>query len=126
MVRNYMPSSIPIPSAAPIPPRVSRPVSFGSFLNPAGMTAQVPDRGPTPVDPSDRKRRGSDLHNPLGWSPRRDDDEHQAVFDLDEELRESTRNPHLSLSRYPGFSDGDEIIWSGWDSLSDTESSISR
>ncbi|TFY59714.1 hypothetical protein EVG20_g7681 [Dentipellis fragilis] len=42
-VRNYVPSSISIaiPSAAPTPPRVSRPVSFGKFMSPSASDPQA-------------------------------------------------------------------------------------
>jgi hypothetical protein len=44
-VRTYDPSSIHIPSTPrPTPPRVSRPVSFGKFMNPSSSTASCPRR----------------------------------------------------------------------------------
>ena len=92
------------------------------------MTSRVADRGSSPMEASDRKRRGSDLHNRLSWPDQRnmDDDDHQGVFDLDEELREESPNQRAFLSRYPGLSDGDDIVWAGWDTLTDVESSNSR
>jgi hypothetical protein len=59
-VRNFVPSSIPIPTAAPSPPRVSRPVSFG-FMTAAGSTPN-----PTNVVGGARERAGlgPDYYNP--------------------------------------------------------------
>ena len=57
-VRNYVPSSIPIPTAAPSPPRVSRPVSFGSFMtNTTGRT-----RLPTGHSNASINAGGADVH----------------------------------------------------------------
>jgi len=36
--RHYVPTSIPVPAAVPSPHRVSKPVSFGSFMAPPGSS----------------------------------------------------------------------------------------
>ncbi|KDQ51941.1 hypothetical protein JAAARDRAFT_40559 [Jaapia argillacea MUCL 33604] len=103
--RNYVPSSIPVPSAGPTPPRVSRPVSFGSFLTASGaVTSMAPRRGTT----TSGKRRDSGTH--IHGSP-----PFEALFESDHEddlVREG-------LTSYPSINTDDEIIWARWDSLSD-------
>lgn len=115
-IRNYVPSSIPIPSASPTPPRVSRPVSFGSFLTPARAGAPA-TRILSPPGHALRSR-GSDSPNEhrrhlSDWRDQFTADElHSAVFNLDEDAQGT-----LSPTRYPSGDIGEEILWSRWDSL---------
>lgn len=110
-MRNYVPSSIPVPSAAPSPPRVSRPVSFGSFMS------SSPAFSPTSA-PSE-KRRGSatgprDPHlvstagRGQSDSPRYD----PVILDSGDEDQELGRTV-----TYPGLKDEEDIVWAGWDTL---------
>jgi hypothetical protein len=96
-IRNYVPSSvplsIPIPTAAPSPPAVSRPVSFGSFSQPRTVSHHT--------EPTD-----SDLPPFDG-----------GVFASDEDLEgigvlRRKANPYPTS---PGSEQHDEIIWSKWD-----------
>ncbi|KAI0684773.1 hypothetical protein C8T65DRAFT_701928 [Cerioporus squamosus] len=107
-IRNYVPSSIPIPTAAPTPPRVSRPVSFGSFLTPSTYATSPPARERT----SEWKRRGSETSSPsergAGEMP---------VFSLDDDIPED--GPRVT--RYPGVGDTEEVLWAGWDTLADAD-----
>ncbi|TFK53256.1 hypothetical protein OE88DRAFT_1696117 [Heliocybe sulcata] len=86
-VRTYVPSSIPIPSAAPSPPRVSRPVSFGSFMS--SSPALRGDRHPSAGSP--------------GYDP--------VVLDSDEE------GEPRGVVAYPGAKDEEDVVWAGWDTL---------
>ena len=124
-VRNYVPSSIPIPTAAPAPPHVSRPVSVGNFM-PSTLLST------SPASPAINKRRGSSGSG-VGtndWRARNagqfgmgglDD-----VFGSDEEdvVIDNARGA-LSNTSYPGVTDGDPIHWSRWDQLLD-ESKLAR
>ncbi|KAI8984805.1 hypothetical protein BD414DRAFT_66054 [Trametes punicea] len=131
-IRNYVPSSIPIPTAAPSPPRVSRPVSFGSFLTPS--TAPTVRNHPASSEaPDSWKRRGSDTSTSadarerLSWvgqhtyrGPDRDHD--MPVFSLDDDVPDDgTREAERRTTRYPGVGDAEEILWAGWDLLADGE-----
>ncbi|KAL6303055.1 hypothetical protein BKA93DRAFT_917639 [Sparassis latifolia] len=103
-IRNYVPSSIPIPSAGPIPPRISRPESFGSFLSPSRLNRASSQH----AHESRGKRRGSEASHP-SWER-----EYTPVFNLDEEVPEgSTRYPGLA----PDETRAEEVLWAGWDSL---------
>ncbi|OBZ65051.1 hypothetical protein A0H81_14964 [Grifola frondosa] len=121
-IRNYVPSSIPIPSAAPSPPRVSRPVSFGSFLTPSMSPGFRGGKGGIP-DAS--KRRGSDASSSRprdrsGWNGQRvtETSGDVAVFSLDDDaVQEEPRETHRPFTRYPGVEDVEEILWAGWDNL---------
>ncbi|KAH9910661.1 uncharacterized protein BXZ73DRAFT_57927 [Epithele typhae] len=112
-IRNYVPSSIPIPSAAPSPPRVSRPVSFGSFLSPSAPTAPVLHAASPPPSSPEWRRPVSGAtqsrgHRSSGEMP---------VFSLDDDvLREE--EPERRATRYPGVGDTESILWAGWDTLS--------
>jgi hypothetical protein len=57
-MRTYVTSSIRVPSAAPSSPRVSRPVSFGSFMSPGGAAGVAPDSMATASDEGVRHERG--------------------------------------------------------------------
>lgn len=108
-IRNYVPSSIPIPTAAPSPPRVSRPVSFGSFLTPAtAPTAR--DRSTSGESYDDTWRRhGSEASSAVGdltgrspWQ-QRGGDRDMPVLNLDDDIPEDTlREEDLQVTRYPG------------------------
>ncbi|KAI0051493.1 hypothetical protein FA95DRAFT_1534680 [Auriscalpium vulgare] len=92
-MRSYVPSSIsiPIPSAAPSPPRVSLPVSFGSFMSPTGAPEEQGDR---------RRSWGTD-----------------AGGKTLEEVLALSENERPGLSRYPGSDQGESITWARWDTL---------
>lgn len=124
-IRSYVPSSIPIPSASPTPPRVSRPVSFGSFLTPSrvGTPATRVLSPPTPA----RRSRGSDVHvdqrrHSTEWRTQFAEDElHSPVFNLDEDAQSP-----VSQTRYPSGDHGDDIMWSRWDTLPANDSGLAR
>ncbi|KAH7923186.1 hypothetical protein BV22DRAFT_1015894 [Leucogyrophana mollusca] len=119
-VRNYVPTSIPVPIAAPSPARVSRPVSFGSFL--------VPPGGATVGTPTTHRGSGSHTRRSSGqptWrirggvqfdSAEVDD---AAVFGSEDEDQESTFAGDQRLTSYPTVGEGDTIMWSRWDTLSE-------
>lgn len=128
-VRNYVPSSIPIPSALPAPPRVSRPVSVGSFLPPSLLST-------SPASPSSgiprRKGTGSSgtgAISTVDWRARSTGQYASGldeVFGSDEEeaaLRSPGIGRTLSSTSYPGVGDGDSILWSRWDELKEGSSS---
>ncbi|KAI0059285.1 hypothetical protein BV25DRAFT_1961843 [Artomyces pyxidatus] len=98
-MRSYVPSSISIaiPSASPSPPRVSLPVSFGSFMTPSSST---PSRG------TDRRR---------SWGTDAGKKTLDEVLALDGQ-RESDTRP--SLARYPGSDEGERITWAKWANVS--------
>ncbi|RPD54134.1 hypothetical protein L226DRAFT_312631 [Lentinus tigrinus ALCF2SS1-7] len=102
-IRNYVPSSIPIPTAAPTPPRVSRPVSFGSFLTPSTHTHTAPTR-------EEWKRRGSETSSQSSRGA-----SEMPVFSLDDDIPADERR----VTRYPGVGDTEEVLWAGWDVLAD-------
>ncbi|KAG6373946.1 hypothetical protein JVT61DRAFT_6110 [Boletus reticuloceps] len=62
-VRNYVPTSIPVPTAAPSPPRVSMPISFGNFMG-HSPTHSSERESLTGTPPSERRRvrRSSGQH----------------------------------------------------------------
>ena len=109
-IRNYVPSSIPIPSAAPSPPRVSRPVSFGSFLSPSAPTA--PAHPPSSPSSAEWRRRTSDAaharqNRSSGEMP---------VFSLDDDVPREDDGDRRA-TRYPGVGDTESVLWAGWDIL---------
>jgi hypothetical protein len=138
-VRNYVPSSIPIPT--PAPPRVSRPISVGSFTPSQPLLSTAPMAATT--SPPGHIRRGSGAHiNTHEWTTRNHgqfgvttgalDD----VFGSDDDGENGSAAPiaaasggrRLSFSgntntSYPvvstdGPGGGDPILWSRWDQLS--------
>jgi hypothetical protein len=131
-VRNYVPSSIPIPTAAPAPPRVSRTISVGSFM-PSTLLST------SPASPAMSKRRGSGGTGVLSmtndWRSRNatqfgmgglDD-----VFGSDEEEEGEELVPPFgrrvsSNTEYPGVADGDPILWSRWDELRGDSTQFAR
>ena len=125
-IRNYVPSSIPIPSAAPSPPRVSRPVSFGSFLT----TTQAAAVSPTARErDNDWKRRGSDASSAADSRGRSAGSGHRRtepgggempVFSLDDDIPEDgPPEDGKQVTRYPGVGDTEQVLWAGWDVLAD-------
>jgi hypothetical protein len=116
-VRNYVPSSIPIPTAAPTPPRVSRPVSFGRFMsNDGSMRVQGGARNLT-------EHAGPDGHE---YGSRRVNVDRESVFPLDPDNPDSRDGIFDSESgegsinhAYPShrLDGGDEITWARWDVL---------
>ncbi|KAI0820657.1 hypothetical protein BC628DRAFT_1412942 [Trametes gibbosa] len=128
-IRNYVPSSIPIPTAAPSPPRVSRPVSFGSFLTPS-TASTTHQRTHTGDERDDWKRRGSHASavEPPGarrlsaHQQHRGGDRDMPVFSLDDDIPEdSLRDDDRQITRYPGIGDTEEVVWAGWDVLTEGE-----
>jgi hypothetical protein len=108
-VRTYVPSAIPISAARPTPPRVSRPVSFGTISSSTSS--------------SNRKRRGSDVSS-VDQGGMLDDD---GVFPTDgDELGGAPRGEGRGLIKYPRSEDvdGEEIVWARWDSLGDGSQSL--
>ncbi|KAJ8481384.1 hypothetical protein ONZ51_g6042 [Trametes cubensis] len=132
-IRHYVPSSIPIPTAAPSPPRVSRPVSFGSFLTPSTAPSDpVRDRTDSNDMPDTWKRRGSDAatadpRGRLPWASQQafrspDKDQDMPVFNLDDDVSEyGPQEADRRTTRYPGVGDTEEVLWAGWDVLADGE-----
>jgi len=119
-VRNYVPTSIPVPTAAPSPPRVSLPVSFGNFMG-ANMRHSSPhswERESLPgTPPSDRRRTRQSSSQPfsrargsLVGSP----EVKPAV--LGSEDGDVIHGNHF-LTGYPTAAEGDNVLWSRWDSL---------
>lgn len=124
-VRTYVPSSIPIPSASPAPPRVSRPLSVGSFLPPTDLASP-------PASPAARHRAPSGITT--DWRARTATTSAAApahhygaggalddVFGSDEEdaagAAPALTTRTLSNTSYPGLDDGDAILWARWDQL---------
>ena len=119
-IRGYVPSSIPIPTAVPTPPRVSRPLSFGSFLSPSRTSSSSRSRGPNPETES-TKRRGSDVgaDNRAAWRAQQPEpQEADAIFSLDEEVMPETVEENTA-TRYPGTMHGENIAWARWDAVED-------
>lgn len=133
-IRNYVPSSIPIPTAAPTPPRVSRPVSFGSFLSPSTHTTSPPTRERERERESEWKRRGSETSSSQSERERErwatgtqrtsgSGAGDMPVFSLDDDIAEDgPREDERRVTRYPGVGDTEEVLWAGWDVLTDVSS----
>lgn len=126
-IRGYVPSSIPIPSVAPTPPRVSRPLSFGTLLTPSRGASSPSSRSHATDLAETTKRRGSDVSvdQRMRWREQQPAaaDHDGAVFSLDEEVSEAVE-PTLA-TRYPGTNAEEEIVWSRWDNI-DAGGSASR
>ncbi|KAJ3553080.1 hypothetical protein NM688_g3809 [Phlebia brevispora] len=125
-IRGYVPSSIPIPSVVPTPPRVSRPVSFGSFLTPNRAESSPVRRRGSGADNSNWKRRGSDVsidhRRMMSLGDPRVDEIEEAVLNLDEDFPPSeTQRP--SLTTYPGTITGEEIVCATFGELRDGDTS---
>ncbi|OJA20381.1 hypothetical protein AZE42_06676 [Rhizopogon vesiculosus] len=118
-VRNYVPTSIPVPAAAPSPPRVSKPVSFGSFMAPPGPST---DSNPLVAGvngnrPTWRMRGGGQLDSVDVDSP--------TIFSPEDEDGETTFQDQ-PLTTYPTAAEGDPIMWSRWDTLIENGSRARR
>ncbi|EMD31859.1 hypothetical protein CERSUDRAFT_119431 [Gelatoporia subvermispora B] len=117
-LRNYVPSAIPIPSVAPTPPRVSRPLSFGSFLNPVS----TPMNTHRDADAGDQHRRRASEDTSsrrMSWTTQGAHDlGNNAIFSLDEEVIEDDlrHDAHLT-SRYPAEKPPEQVVWARWDTL---------
>lgn len=116
-VRNYVPTSIPVPTAAPSPPRVSRPISFGSFmganLGPSNSLATGRN-----IPASDRHRRRATEYQPSSRVKEAPDGE-TTVFGSEDE---GVLPENLRLTAYPTVGEGDTILWSRWDTLTQRNS----
>jgi hypothetical protein len=114
-VRNYVPTSIPVPAAAPSPPRVSKPVSFGSFMAPPGpsivSSTNNNSLGAAVIgnQPTWRMRGGGQLDSA--------DIDVPSIFSPDDEDCETTISTDQPLTTYPTASEGDDIMWSRWDAF---------
>ncbi|KAF8125486.1 hypothetical protein EV363DRAFT_632784 [Boletus edulis] len=119
MVRNYVPTFITVPTAAPSPPRVSMPVSFGNFMghSPTHLSERESLTSGTPPSERRRVRRSSESGQHFSRS-------RASVFGspevqtstLGSEDGEVIRDNHL-LTAYPTVAEGDTVLWSRWDSL---------
>ncbi|KAI6035853.1 hypothetical protein EDC04DRAFT_2703228 [Pisolithus marmoratus] len=120
-VRNYVPSSISIPTAAPSPPRVSKPVSFGSFDILPGFSSVASGERHTQGSPYRRRPSGaSGAQHPLGSIGAYSGDfiEPDTLFGSEED--EDTGAPSRPTSpstAYPTVGEGDPVVWSRWDTL---------
>lgn len=127
-IRGYVPSAIAIPSASPTPPRVSRPVSFGSFLTPTRVNLpSSPQVRGFPSGGHHSRRRNSDIHStqeppPFDWRAQFTEDEvDSTVFNLDEDT--SGIAHHI---KYPSSDQGEDISWSKWSTLPGVDSTKQR
>ena len=109
-VRNYVPTSIPVPTAAPSPPRVSRPVSFGSFMgaNPSPSVERDSLTGAAPIDHR-AHHSPSQPFSRARASPAESPEVQKAI--LGSEDGDITYGNHL-LTAYPTVAEGDNILWS--------------
>ncbi|KAH7888262.1 hypothetical protein F5I97DRAFT_1926687 [Phlebopus sp. FC_14] len=123
-VRSYVPTSIPVPTAAPSPPRVSRPVSFGSFnvANP-GITHTPSVGHNVRTSPgSDEVSSRASGHQPsirMKGTHSGSTGVESALFGSEDEDVQP-ENPRLTA--YPTVGEGDTILWSRWDMLTQPNS----
>ncbi|KAG8218093.1 hypothetical protein J3R82DRAFT_3608 [Butyriboletus roseoflavus] len=118
-VRNYVPTSIPVPTAAPSPPRVSRPVSFGNFMgvNLGHSLSHSTERESSAESPSDRRRmRQSPSQHFSGVKASLLDSPDAQMAILGPEDGDVVHGNHL-LTEYPTVAEGDNVLWSRWDSI---------
>ncbi|KAG2124997.1 hypothetical protein BD769DRAFT_1358492 [Suillus cothurnatus] len=113
-VRNYVPTSIPVPASAPSPPRVSKPVSFGSFMAPSWLfesdsTGKPLGAGLIGNQQTWRMKSGAQLDSA--------DVDEPAGFGSEDEDCESSFSGDQPLTTYPTAAEGDSIMWSRWDTL---------
>lgn len=118
-VRNYVPTSIPVPVTGP-PPPVSMPVSFGNLrgVDVGRSSPHSSERESLTGTPSSDRRRArqsssqpfSRARGSLAGSP----EVHTTV--LGSEEGDVTRGNHL-LTAYPTVAKEDNVLWSRWDSL---------
>ncbi|EIN05352.1 hypothetical protein PUNSTDRAFT_127829 [Punctularia strigosozonata HHB-11173 SS5] len=112
-----------IRAAIPSPPRVSRPVSFGSFLppsaalNPSRSTASS-SRSPALSSSPAGKRRGSSAASTDPAADLRGLSVEEDVFVMDEDGGEEQRESRGGV-RYPGTGapaeEADPVLWARWD-----------
>ncbi|KAG9309762.1 hypothetical protein JVU11DRAFT_10136 [Chiua virens] len=122
-VRNYVPTSIPVPVAAPSPPRVSRPVSIGSFMGPNGNYPRSFEQDPLIGRSSLDRRRASQSQSQAVARTRGsliDSPETQRTI-LGSDDGDIVPGNHL-LTAYPTVAEGDNVVWSHWDSLPQSHS----
>ncbi|KAG0698946.1 hypothetical protein DFH29DRAFT_1016474 [Suillus ampliporus] len=132
-VRNYVPTSIPVPASAPSPPRVSKPVSFGSFMAPPGPSSLSPPGPKIPiVSPTASRPLGAGIigNQPTwrmrtGGQPDSADADEPGIFGSEDEDSETTFSDQ-PLTTYPTAAEGDSIMWSRWDTLIENNVSSSR
>ncbi|KAF8838160.1 hypothetical protein BDN67DRAFT_991441 [Paxillus ammoniavirescens] len=120
-VRNYVPTSIPVPTAAPSPPRVSRPVSFGSFMGANLGPSNSPVTGRN-IPASDRHRHRATESQPSSRVKEAPDGEATVFGSEDEDVPPD----NLRLTAYPTVGEGDTILWSRWDTLTQRNSKPRR
>lgn len=124
-VRNYVPTCIPVPASAPSPPRVSKPLSFGSFMAPPGPSSLSPPGPKIPiVSPNTRMPLGAGpIGNQQTWRMRSGaqldsaDVDETAIFGSEDEDCESSFSGDQPVTTYPTAAEGDSIMWSRWDTL---------
>lgn len=109
-VRNYVPTSIPVPAAAPSPPRLSKPVSFGSFMAPPA-TSTVSSTNSNPLVAAINRDQPTWRMRPGGQ------DDPSAIFGTEDDDYETPFSTDQSLTTYPTAAEGDAIMWSRWDTL---------
>ncbi|KAF8622444.1 hypothetical protein AX15_007027 [Amanita polypyramis BW_CC] len=126
-LRTYVPSTIPIPvpRSSPSPPRVSRPVSFGSFsasrgpLQPSSIDRVHQDRHGFEVQDRGRSFHGRASGRPVSDIMSRGSGIAQALLYRDRSPERTSPSPR-GMS-YPG-SDAthvEPILWARWDKLND-------
>lgn len=120
-VRNYVPTSIPIPSAAPSPPRVSRPVSFGSFnVLPVVSNPLSSGRHQKSSSTSESRQRVSSVTqatSTMGGIYEGSIEAESSMFGSDDEDVVASPSADSRLTAYPTVGEGDPILWSRWDML---------
>ncbi|KAG1741253.1 hypothetical protein EDB19DRAFT_1634624 [Suillus lakei] len=122
-VRNYVPTSIPVPASAPSPPRVSKPVSFGSFMAPPGASSLSPSGPKLPAVSTSKPLGAGPIGKQQTWRMRTSaqldsaDVDEPAIFGSEDEDCESSFSGDQPLTTYPTAAEGDSIMWSRWDTL---------
>ncbi|KAG2742106.1 hypothetical protein P692DRAFT_201871117 [Suillus brevipes Sb2] len=115
-VRNYVPTSIPVPASAPSPLWVLKPLSFGSFMaSPGPSSVSLPGPKIPIVSPTTRKPLGAGpIGNQQTWRMR-------PGVQLD-----SADDISPWQLTYPKAAESDSIMWSCWDTLIENGSSPRR
>ncbi|KAI6096747.1 hypothetical protein F5141DRAFT_1011714 [Pisolithus sp. B1] len=118
-VRDYVPSSISIPTAAPSPPRVSKPVSFGSFDVLPGFSSAASGERHTQIPTHRRRLSGaSGTHHPSGSTRVYSGHpfEPDTLLGSEEDGHTGALSKPASPSTvYPTVGEGDPVVWSRWD-----------
>ena len=138
-LRSYVPSSIhiPIPSAAPSPPLVSRPVSFGRFSSDSGMDTTNSELGLGFGDPMRGRKPASRQEFEREYEREGEEDYvyggHEYGYGFQQPSTSSLAHP-MPQNRPPGFNTTvnssitaldkscgrtDVIEWAKWDVLGD-------